>query len=105
MQKHRDELLKNYLIHNTFISKTAYLNKLDRYAKWQARDYDKSIKKVTAFHCILKPVIRFIKHYFIQFGILDGYVGLIISLYQAKAVRMRYTYLKQYKKKCNSIIW
>ena len=74
-----------------------YQIKLNRYAKWQARDYDKSIKKVTAFHCILKPVIRFIKHYFIQFGILDGYVGFMISLYQAKAVAMRYKYIKEFR--------
>ena len=89
--------LNNKLIHNTFISKEEYKSKLNRYAKWQARDYDKNIKRVTAFHFILKPVIRFFKHYFIQLGILDGYVGFIISLYQAKAVVMRYKYLKEYR--------
>jgi len=90
-------ILNNKLIHNTFVSKEAYQTKLNRYAKWQAKDYDKSINKVTAFHFILKPVIRFVKHYFIQLGILDGYVGFIISLYQAKAVAMRYKYLKEYR--------
>jgi len=88
-------ILKNYLIHNTFISKTAYLNKLDRYAKWQAKDYNKKVSKITPFHTIVKPLVRFFKHYILQLGILDGYVGFIISLYQAKAVRMRYTYLKE----------
>ena len=38
-----------------------------------------------------------VKHYILQLGTLDGYVGFIISLYQAKAVRMRYTYLKEYR--------
>ena len=90
-------ILKNYLIHNTFISKTAYLNKLDRYAKWQAKDYDKKIGRITLFHTLIKPIFRFIKHYILQLGILDGYVGFIISSYQAKAVRMRYKYLKEYR--------
>jgi len=89
--------LKSKLIHNTFKSKEVYLQKLERYAKWQAKDYDKKVSKITPFHTIVKPLVRFFKHYILQLGILDGYVGFIISLYQAKAVRMRYTYLKEYQ--------
>ena len=90
-------MLKNKLIHNTFISKEVYLKKLERYAKWQAKDYDKRVKNITVYHTLLKPLFRFFKHYIIQLGILDGYVGLMISLYQAKAVIMRYNYLKKYR--------
>ena len=87
-------ILKNKLTHNTFKSKDDYLKKLERYAKWQAKDYDKKTGSITIFHTLIKPIFRFIKHYFIQLGILDGYVGFIISSYQAKAVKMRYKYLK-----------
>ena len=87
--------LKHKLIHNTFINKQAYLEKLERYAKWQAKDYDKKVFLITPYHTIIKPIIRFVKHYILQLGILDGYIGLIISLYQAKAVRLRYKYLKE----------
>ena len=90
-------LLKNKLIHNTFKDKDTYLKKLKKYAKWQAMDYDKKTGKITPFHTILKPILRFIKHYFIQLGILDGHVGLTISSYQAKAVKMRYNYLRKYR--------
>jgi len=88
-------ILKNKLTHNTFVSKEVYLKKLDRYARWQANDYNKRVKKITLFHTIIKPAFRFIKHYILQLGFLDGYIGLIISAYQAKAVAMRYKYLKQ----------
>ena len=88
-------ILKNKLTHNTFISKQAYLNKIERYAKWQAKDYDKKIKTITPYHTIIKPAVRFFKHYFLQLGILDGYVGFIISAYQAKAVALRYKYIKE----------
>ena len=88
-------LLKNKLIHNTFVSKEVYLKKLDRYAKWQANDYNKKVKTITFFHTIIKPIFRFIKHYILQLGFLDGYVGFIISIYQAKAVAMRYHYIKK----------
>jgi len=90
-------ILKNKLLHNTYISKEAYQNKLERYAKWQAKDYDKKVKRITPFHTLLKPIVRFFKHYFLQLGILDGYVGFIISSYQAKAVAMRYKYLQKYR--------
>jgi glycosyltransferase involved in cell wall biosynthesis len=90
-------VLKNILTHNTFFSKKAYLEKIERYAKWQAKDYGKNVGNITYFHTIFKPMARFIKHYIIQLGILDGYVGFIISSYQAKAVAMRYKYLKQYR--------
>lgn len=90
-------MLKNKLLHNTYISKEAYQNKLERYAKWQAKDYEKKVKTITPFHTLLKPMVRFFKHYFLQLGILDGYVGFIISSYQAKAVAMRYKYLQEYR--------
>ena len=89
--------LKNHLIHNTFKSKKHYLNKIDQYAKWQALDYDAKTKKITVYHLIFKPIFRFIKHYIFQLGILDGYVGFIIASYQARAVKMRYQYLKEYR--------
>lgn len=90
-------ILKHKLTHNTFKNKDLYLEKLARYAKWQAKDYHKKTGKITIFHTMLKPAFRFIKHYFIQLGILDGYIGLIISIYQAKAVSMRYNYLQKYR--------
>jgi glycosyltransferase involved in cell wall biosynthesis len=90
-------LLKNIIMHNTFRTKEAYLKKLERYARWQAKDYDTRIKTITIFQTVLKPAFRFIKHYVLQLGFLDGYVGFIISFYQAKAVRMRYNYLKEYR--------
>ncbi len=93
--------LKNKLIHNTFNNKKDYLKKIERYAKWQAEDYQKKTGKITLFHTVLKPTFRFIKHYFIQMGILDGYVGFTISLYQSKAVFLRYKYLKLLRGKRN----
>lgn len=87
--------LKQKIIHNTYISKEKYLKKLNQYAKWQAKDYKNKVKRISIYHTNIKPVFRFIKHYIIQLGILDGYIGFIISLYQAKAVKMRYYYLKK----------
>ena len=42
-------------------------------------------------------MFRFFKHYIINLGFLDGYIGFMISFYQLKAVKMRYEYLKEYR--------
>ena len=89
--------LRNNLIHNTFKSKKAYLQKLEKYARWQAKDYDKKVEQITLYHLGLKPLFRFLKHYIYQLGFLDGTVGFIIASYQAKAVKMRYQFLKEYR--------
>lgn len=90
-------ILKNKIIHNTFITKEIYLKKLERYAKWQADDYENKVKEITIYHTKIKPLFRFFRHYILQLGILDGYVGFVISSYQARAVKMRYHYIQKYR--------
>ena len=90
--------LKHKLTHNTFISREAFRLKLDRYARWQASDYDSRTGSITIFHTHVKPLVRFLKHFIFQLGILDGKVGFIISKYQANAVRNRYQYLRELRK-------
>jgi glycosyltransferase involved in cell wall biosynthesis len=95
-------VMTHYISHNTFVSLEAMQNKLDRYARWQAKDYDGKTGRITYFHTVFKPLVRFIKHYIFQLGILDGKVGYIISSLQANAVKMRYHYLKKLRKERNS---
>lgn len=85
--------LKNRFYHNTYISLDKYVEKKNRYATWQAKDYDKKIGKITAYHVVLKPFYGFCKHYFLQSGFRDGMVGFTISYLQAYAIFMRYAKL------------
>lgn len=82
--------LQNSMTHNTYISIDAYVKKLNRYAEWQANDYDKKVGKITPYHLWIKPGFRFFKHYFLKQGFRDGMPGFIVSILQAYAVRMRY---------------
>lgn len=93
--------LKEKLIHNTYKSFDHYLGKIERYAEWQSKDYDKKIKKLSPFHFIIKPAFRFIKHYWFQRGFLDGFVGLIIAALQSYGVLLRYIYLLRIKLESN----
>ncbi len=90
--------LKERLYHNTYVGIDHYLMKLNRYARWQAIDYDKKTKKLTPFHFFVKPLWRFFKHYVIQQGFRDGLVGFTISYLQSYALIMRYIKLWLYRR-------
>lgn len=82
--------LKHKLDHNTYVTFDKYIEKMNRYATWQAKDYDKKTGTLTPYHFILKPFWGFFKHYVIQSGFRDGVVGLSISYIQCYVVFMRY---------------
>ncbi|MFT5103360.1 MAG: glycosyltransferase involved in cell wall biosynthesis [Candidatus Latescibacterota bacterium] len=85
--------LKNKLYHNTYITLDKYLEKMNRYAWWQAKDYDKKTGRLTPYHFFIKPFWGFFKHYIIQGGYRDGVVGLTIGYIQGYTVFMRYAKL------------
>lgn len=85
--------LKHKFIHNTYISFDKYIEKMNKYATWQAKDYDKKTGTLTPYHFILKPFWGFFKHYILQSGFRDGVVGLTIGYIQGYVVFMRYVKL------------
>lgn len=85
--------LKNKLDHNTYITLDKHLEKMNRYAWLQAKDYDKKTGRLTGYHFVIKPFWRFLKHYIVQGGFRDGVVGLTLSSVLAHRVFMRYVKL------------
>ena len=85
--------LKHKLYHDTYITFDKYLEKMNRYAWWQAKDYDKKTRTLTPYHFIIKPFWGFFKHYILQSGFRDGVVGLSIGYIQGYVVFMRYAKL------------
>lgn len=85
--------LKNKFYHNTYLSMEKYMEKMNKYATWQAKDYDKKTDTLTPYHFIIKPFWGFFKHYIVQSGFRDGLVGLTIGYIQGYVVFMRYVKL------------
>lgn len=85
--------LKNKFYHNTYASMDQYIEKINRYAWWQAKEFDSKTGRLTGFHFIVKPLWKFFKHYILQGGFRDGVVGLTISYIQGYTVFMRYAKL------------
>lgn len=82
--------LRGKLLHYTFKDSGQYLDKIRRYGEWSALDHFERTPRVTGFHLFVKPTFRFLKHYVIQRGFLDGRVGFIISAIMAWGVFLRY---------------
>ena len=85
--------LTNKLYHNTYTTFDEYIEKMNRYATWQAKDYDKKTGRLTPYHFVIKPFWGFFKHYIIQSGFRDGVVGLTIGYIQGYVIFMRYVKL------------
>ena len=87
------------LNHYTYKSMHHFLAKMDRYAQWSAQDYAHKTKKVGFFQIVFKPFYRFVQHFILKFGFLDGMIGFIISAIMAWGVFLRYLYLLELKNK------
>ena len=85
--------LKSKLMHHSYTTLDNYVEKMNRYATWQAKDYDQKTGKLTPYHFFIKPFWGFFKHFIIQSGFRDGVVGLTIGYMQGYVVFMRYVKL------------
>lgn len=91
--------LKNKILHYSYINFDKYITKLNQHSALKAKElYDKNLT-ITPFHIIVKPIARFIKHYFVKFGIFDGFYGFIISFALSYGVLVRYIKLWNLKQK------
>lgn len=91
----RVSTLQHILEHYTYRDLNHFLAKMQRYGEWSARDHLARTPRVTGFHLAAKPLFRFLKHFIIQRGFLDGRVGFIISVIMAWGVFLRYTKLEE----------
>lgn len=85
--------LENKLLHYKYVGIDHHVMKLQRYAELQAKDFDHKVGKITAFHLLVKPFWGFFKHYILQKGFLDGYVGFTIAYLRSYGIFMRYVKL------------
>jgi glycosyltransferase involved in cell wall biosynthesis len=79
------EMLGGYLEHISVSSLTDWVNKINRYSSWKARDKYERGTTAPILHMVLRPPMRFIKDYILRLGLLDGWRGFLISTLSAFA--------------------
>lgn len=87
--------LKNKLDHYSYFSVEEYDRKLTQYSILRAKELFARRLKPTVFHFWVKPWFRFVHHYILRLGILDGGEGYIISKLHAHSVFKRYLFLSK----------
>jgi glycosyltransferase involved in cell wall biosynthesis len=82
--------LKNKIEHYSYKSYDHYISKMNHYGALRGKQYFEEGKKVNLFHILIKPPARFVIHYFIRLGFLDGFPGYVFAKSQAYGVYVRY---------------
>lgn len=92
------KVLQHKIHHYSYRNYHQFLTKINYYASLKAKALLKEDVKVNLYHTWIKPGVRFVIHYILKLGFLDGYKGFVISKLFAHGVYARYDYLKQYRK-------
>ena len=91
--------LTNYLDHNSDKSMSDFVQTQDFYATLKAKELFTKKDNNLYLKTLVKPPFRFLKHYIIQLGFLDGFQGLVFASIQSYGVFMRYVKLWEMKNK------
>lgn len=90
------------MYHDTYRNFDEFIKTAHRFTTWGAEDaFDKG-KRTHWYDLTLRPLLRFIKMYFIKHGFLDGYHGIILCGLSAFSVFLKYAKLWDIQRKINS---
>lgn len=87
--------LRNRLDHYSYRSREQYDEKLQMYAHLQAKELFQKNLKPRFWHLTIKPAFRFVVHYFVRMGFLDGAAGFELARAHGLGVWKRYKYLEE----------
>lgn len=86
--------LASYLEHHTTASVKKYLEKLNLYTDLEADFMFKKGLKCTLFDLTMKPLLAFVRGYFVKFGFLDGIRGYVFEVFSAYYMFNKYAKLE-----------
>ncbi|MDC7998871.1 glycosyltransferase family 2 protein [Gilvibacter sediminis] len=88
-------ILKNKLDHYFFDDYQTYRSKMITYGKMKGLELYQRGKKYQSAKQFFKTIYKFLNHYLIRLGILDGAKGFIVAKLNARSVWERYKELKR----------
>ncbi len=94
--------LKGDLLHYSYYSIDEHIKQMNYFTSIMAKDYLEKGKKGSLLKIIFSPIFKFLKSYFAQLGILDGFAGLIVCTISAHATFVKYVKLKMLQREKNS---
>lgn len=92
-------ILKEKLIHYCYKNYEDYKSKMLKYGRLKAKEDFYRENRFNVLSLVFKPAWKFVNHYLIRLGILDGRKGIIICYLNALSDFERYRELKKLEKK------
>jgi len=86
--------LKGDILHYSYYSVEDHYKQVEYFTNISAKEYFEKGKKAPVFKLIMNPVAKFIDHYFLHLGFLDGKAGFLISKISAYATWLKYKKLR-----------
>jgi glycosyltransferase involved in cell wall biosynthesis len=91
--------LKNPIHHFTYRSIGDHMARLDKFADLGAQKLYAQGRKCRWYHLLCLPLGRFLKAYVLKRGFLDGFAGIVVSVFNGYAIFVRYAKLGEIWKK------
>jgi glycosyltransferase involved in cell wall biosynthesis len=85
-----DNAIEHYMVDRSF---DEYAFRLAKYGYWNAAQCWRDGDRTSALEVLLRPAWRFFRTYILQFGILDGSLGIIFCLLQSYSTYMKFAIL------------
>ncbi|MCX6258504.1 MAG: glycosyltransferase family 2 protein [Bacteroidia bacterium] len=82
--------LKGNILHYSYYTLAAHLKQIRYFTDISSGEAYKKGKRAYILHLAINPLVKFIKSYFFQLGILDGKAGFTISYYSSYATYLKY---------------
>lgn len=87
-------VLKGDILHYSYYTVNDHYKQVEYFTNISAKAYFEKGKKAPVYKLILNPIAKFIHHYFLALGFLDGKAGYSISKISAYATYLKYKKLK-----------
>jgi hypothetical protein len=87
--------LKGDILHYSYFTVQDHYKQVEHFTNIAAKAYFEKGKKAPFYKLIVNPIAKFIDHYFLHLGFLDGKAGFQISRISAYATYLKYKKLKQ----------
>jgi glycosyltransferase involved in cell wall biosynthesis len=85
------------ILHYTYQSLQDYFQRQLQYARLAGEEMLAQGKKATIFDLIFRPAYSFFKSYLFRLGVLEGHLGLFLSILSSFYVFMKYAYTHFYE--------
>lgn len=85
--------LHHPLEHHTFRSFGQYMERINRYSEWGAAQMYSEGRRAGPLTIFGRPIVRFLKMYIVKLGFLEGVHGLVLSMFGAFSVYLKYSRL------------